>query len=67
MAQRETRVAPPLPAATAYVVAVGAHGRIVALWTDAEHAAGLAPNLSDPVTLHDLPLTATPQIGQPLP
>lgn len=67
MAQRSTHMADPLPTAAALVVAVGIHGRIVALWTDAEQAAGLAPSLSESTTLHELPLTASPQIGQPLP
>ncbi|WP_369661879.1 hypothetical protein [Variovorax sp. V15] len=60
-------MADPLPTTTALVVAVGVHGRIVAVWTDAEQVAGLAPSLSEPTTLHELPLTASPQIGQPLP
>lgn len=59
-------MADPLPPPASLVVAVGVHGRIVALWTDVEQAAGLAPSLSEPTTLHELPLTASPQIGQPL-
>jgi hypothetical protein len=65
-AQRRPDAAPPLPPPSGLVVAVGAHGRVVAVWTDIEHAAGRGPNLSDPVTLHELPLSATPQVGQPL-
>lgn len=65
-AWRNPDAAPPLPEPSGLVAAVGAHGRVVAVWTDVEHAAGRAPNLSDPVTLHELPLTATPQIGLPL-
>jgi hypothetical protein len=64
---RHPRAAPPLPPAMGLVAAVGAHGRVVAFWSDSEQAAGRAPSLSDPVTLHELPLTAPVQIGHPLP
>jgi hypothetical protein len=63
---RHPDAAPPLPAPSGFVGAVGLHGRVVAVWTDVEQAAGLAPNLSEPVTLHERPLTGAPQIGQPL-
>jgi hypothetical protein len=65
-AYRHPDAAAPLPPPGGLVVAVGAHGRIVAIWTDVEQAASLAPSLSDPVTIHERPLSASLQIGQPL-
>lgn len=63
---RHPQAAPPLAPPAGLVVAVGVHGRVVAIWTDVEDAAGLAPSLSDPVTLHQRPLGAAVQVGQPL-
>lgn len=57
--------APPLPEPGALVVAVNAQGTVLALWTDVEQAAGRAPSLSEPVTLHPRPLGTPVQIGRP--
>lgn len=58
--------APPLAAPGGLVVAVNERGIVLALWTDTEHAAGRAPSLSEPVTIHELPLGASVQIGRHL-
>lgn len=60
--------APPLSQPTALVVATAFFtGRVLAMWTDVEHAAGRAPSLGEPINLHTLPLGSDVRIGHPLP
>lgn len=56
--------APPLAAPGGLVVAVNGRGIVLALWTDVEHAAGRVPSFAEPVTLHELPLGTSVQIGR---
>lgn len=56
---------PPLAAPGGLVVAVNDRGIVLALWTDAEHAAGRRPSLSEPVTVHEVSFGTPVQIGRP--